>query len=144
VIEILSLVNKRPGHEAFDAYRKKRRDLFRTDVHLMEIDLLRSGQRPPLATPLPDAPYFVFLSRGTRRPTVEVWPLGCRDSIPVMPVPLLDPDPDAPLDLGLAIRAIYDRASYDLRIDYRGDPTQPAIPGGDLAWLWERVRSGSE
>jgi uncharacterized protein DUF4058 len=107
----------------------------------MEIDLLRSGQRPPLATPLPDAPYFVFLSRGTRRPTVEVWPLAFRDSIPVMPVPLLDPDPDAPIDLGLAIRKIYERASYDLRIDYRGDPPPPAIPPGDLAWLREQAKS---
>jgi hypothetical protein len=118
-IEILSPVNKRPGHEAFDTYRRKRRDLLRTDVHLLEIDLLRGGQRPPLETELPDAPYFVFLSRGEQRPRVDIWPLRLQESIPLLPVPLLAPDPDAPLDLGRAIQTIYDEAAYDLRIDYR-------------------------
>jgi hypothetical protein len=103
-IEILSPVNKRPGHEAFEAYRRKRRDLLRTDVHILEIDLLRAGTRPPLATALPAASYFIFLSRGNRRPRVEIWPLRIREEIPVVPVPLSPPDPDVPLDLGKAIR----------------------------------------
>ena len=46
VIEILSPVNKRPSHEAYLAYRRKRRDFLRSEVHLLEIDLLR-GERPP-------------------------------------------------------------------------------------------------
>jgi hypothetical protein len=73
-IEILSPVNKRPGHDAFEGYRRNRRDLLRTNVHLLEIDLLRAGARPPLLTPLPEAPYFVFLSRDGKRPKVEIWP----------------------------------------------------------------------
>ncbi len=44
-IEILSPVNKRPSHEAHQAYQRKRRDLLRTEVHLLELDLLRGGQR---------------------------------------------------------------------------------------------------
>jgi hypothetical protein len=51
-IEILSPVNKRTGHEAFQTYRRKKRDLLRTTVHVLEIDLLRGGNRSPLATPL--------------------------------------------------------------------------------------------
>jgi hypothetical protein len=50
VIEILSPVNKRPGHEAYDHYLRKRRQILNTDnVHLLEIDLIRGGQRPPFA-----------------------------------------------------------------------------------------------
>jgi hypothetical protein len=141
VIEILSPVNKRPGHDAYAAYRKKRRAIFATDVHILEIDLLRSGERPPLATPHPTTPYAVYLGRGRNRPFVGIWPIGQRDPLPVVPVPLLPPDPDVPLDLALALRSIYDRASYDLRIDYRAEPPPPALPPEDLAWLREQVSS---
>ena len=134
-IEILSPVNKRPGHEAFDTYRRKRRDLLRTNVHLLEIDLLRGGRRPPLETPLPEAHYFVFLSRGERRPVVEIWPLRFQEPIPVLPIPLLAPDPDVPLDLGRAIQTVYDEAAYDLRLDYRQPPPRPELASEDMAWL---------
>ncbi|MBI4769073.1 MAG: DUF4058 family protein, partial [Chloroflexi bacterium] len=69
-IEILSPVNKRPGHEALEDYQRKRRALLRSAAHLLEIDLLRAGRRWPVVAPLPDAPYFVFLSREYRRPKV--------------------------------------------------------------------------
>src|SRR5438105_4192448 len=58
VIEILSPVNKRPGHEAQAEYLRKRRELLRTFVHYLEIDLLRGGERPPLERPVPPAPYY--------------------------------------------------------------------------------------
>lgn len=47
VIEILSPVNKRPSHQAYLAYQRKRRDILHSEVHLIEIDLLRGGERPP-------------------------------------------------------------------------------------------------
>lgn len=134
-IEILSPVNKRPGREAFEEYRRKRRTLLRTSVHLLEIDFIRSGQRVPLATPLPDTPYFIFLSRAEDRPDVEIWPIRLQDAIPVVPLPLLEPDPDVPLDLGRAIHALYDRAAYDLRIDYRQPPPKPDLLPEEVAWV---------
>jgi hypothetical protein len=140
-IEILSPVNKRPSHEAFEDYRRKRRDLLRSSVHLMEIDLLRTGHRPPLITPLPEAPYFVFLHRGDRRPEVEIWPLRFQHSIPLLPVPLLDPDPDAPLDLGRAIQTIYDAAAYDLRLDYHQPPPKPDLAPQDAEWIESRLQA---
>ncbi|MBI4600936.1 MAG: DUF4058 family protein [Planctomycetes bacterium] len=141
-IEILSPVNKRRGHDAYKKYRRKRRDLLRSMAHLMEIDLLRTGERSPLLTPLPDAPYFVFLSRENKRPKVEIWPLGFREPIPVLPVPLRDPDPDVPLDLGLAIQTGYDRAGYDLRIDYSRPPPGPDLKPEDAAWIRELIERG--
>ncbi|MFL5802715.1 MAG: DUF4058 family protein [Roseiflexaceae bacterium] len=140
-IEILSPVNKRPGHEAFDTYRRKRRDLLRTDVHLLEIDLLRAGQHPPLETRLPDLPYFVFLSRGEQRPRVDIWPLKLQEPIPLLPVPLLAPDPDVALDLGHAIQTIYDEAAYDLRIDYHQPPPKPDLAQNDATWLDAHLRT---
>lgn len=140
-IEILSLVNKRPGHKDFERYRRKRRALLGSDAHLLEIDLLRAGQRPPLVTPLPDAPYFIFLSRAGRRPQIEIWPLRLQDPIPVLPVPLLAPDPDVPLDLVRAIRTIYDEAAYDLRIDYRQSPPPPDLAPEEAAWVEAHLQS---
>ncbi|MBI3915318.1 MAG: DUF4058 family protein [Chloroflexi bacterium] len=134
VIEILSPVNKRPGHEAHQDYARKRRDLLRSAVHFMEIDLLRSGERFPLEKPVPNAPYYVFLSRADRRPNIAVWPIALRDKLPVLPVPLLEPDPDAPLDLGAAVAAVYERGAYAVQIDYSKPPPPPPLAEEDVSF----------
>ncbi len=54
-IEILSPVNKQPGHEAHEEYLRKRRGLLRSEAHLIEIDLLRGGRRPASAAGAPGA-----------------------------------------------------------------------------------------
>ena len=84
-IEILSPVNKQAGRESHDEYLRKRRELLRSSVHLIEIDLLRQGRRPPLGRPAPAAPYYVVLSRGDRRPYVDVWPIQLCDKLPRFP-----------------------------------------------------------
>lgn len=135
VIEILSPVNKRPGHEAYQDYQRKRRDFLRSAAHLLEIDLLREGERPPLEQPVPAAPYYVVLSRADRRPTVEVWPIQLTENLPVIPVPLLEPDPDVPLDLGAAVNTIYDRGAYAQQIDYDASPPPPSLSQAENSWL---------
>jgi hypothetical protein len=142
VIEVLSPANKRPGAEGTDAYEKKRQELFQTTVNLLEIDLLRNGQRPRLTKPLPLFPYFILLSRARNRPSIDVWPLALEQPIPLVPVPLQDPDPDIPLDLTLALHQIYRSARYDLQIDYRADPPPPDLSPAESTWLdaWLRER----
>ncbi|MBI3271115.1 MAG: DUF4058 family protein [Planctomycetes bacterium] len=140
-IEILSPVNKRRDHQAHTDYLRKRRELLRSDAHLMEIDLLQGGERPPLQRPVPAAPYYVTLSRWDRRPYVEVWPLLLRESLPVLPVPLLEPDPDVPLALGSAVSAVYDRGAYARLIDYRNPPPLPALTGEEALWVEECLRA---
>ncbi|MFQ5855592.1 MAG: DUF4058 family protein [Anaerolineae bacterium] len=132
-IEILSPANKRPGTEAREAYLRKRRNLLASTAHLLEIDLLRQGERLPLDPAPPPASYYIVLSRQERRPEAEVWPIHLQDPLPVVPVPLIPPDPDAPLDLGAALTAIYDRAGYDLDTDYSADPFPP-LEGEDAVW----------
>jgi len=142
VIEILSPVNKRPGHDAYLDYRRKRRDLLRSAVHLMEIDLLRGGERPPLERSVSEAPYYVMLARANRRPQVEVWPIQLRDLLPVLPVPLLEPDPDVPLDLGATVSSVYERGAYSSQIDYRKPPPPPALPAAEARWVTELLHAG--
>jgi len=130
-IEILSPVNKRRGGGLVE-YRAKRDTVLLADAHLLEIDLLRQGTRPPRLIDLPESNYFVFLTRAERGDLVETWPIGVRDPLPVVPVPLLPGDDDVPLDLGHALRTIYDEARYDLSIDY-GEPPVPPLSEEDAA-----------
>jgi hypothetical protein len=140
-IEILSPVNKQPGHEAHDEYLRKRRELLRSGAHLIEIDLLRAGRRPPLERPVPPATYYVVLSRVSRRPKVEVWPLQLCDTLPTLPVPLLEPDPDAPLDLAAVVARVYERGGYATIIDYSQPPPPPPLSDAEAAWLDQRLRT---
>jgi hypothetical protein len=144
VIEILSPVNKRPGHEAYEHYLRKRRQILNSDrVHLLELDFLRGGVRPPLTRPVPSAPYYVLLSRAEERPRVKVWPIQLSDSLPIVPVPLRQPDADVMLDLTSAVTAVYERGAYDLQLDYRNEPPPPALNASERAWLHERLRLAS-
>jgi len=138
-IELLSPANKRTGIDAADAYERKRREIIRSPIHLIEIDLLRGGRRPSLATPWTPTPYVVMLSRADQRPHVEIWPVQLHDPLPVVPVPLREPDPDVPLDLGAALNEAYAEGRYDLRIDYREPPPPPPLSPVDEAWLTRRL-----
>ena len=61
----------------------------------------------------------------------EVWPIKLRQPLPVLPV--LWPDPDVPLDIGQALRTAYERARYDLRINYNKPPIPP-LKKVDATW----------
>ncbi|MGH7171924.1 MAG: DUF4058 family protein, partial [Gemmataceae bacterium] len=59
-IEILSPSNKRFGTLGWKLYQRQRRIVLRSKVHLVEIDLLRGGQRPPMLDPWPESPYTLL------------------------------------------------------------------------------------
>jgi len=132
VIELLSPVNKRRG-KGREEYLEKRRTFLTSPVHLIEIDLLRSYPRMPFDDPLPPAHYLVMVCKAGERPRSSVWPISVRQPLPTIPIPLLAPDPPVPLALGQALRTAYERARYDLRVDYRRPPVPPLSPA-DVAW----------
>jgi len=132
VIELLSPVNKRPG-DGRREYLEKRAAYLKAPVHFVEIDLLRQGPRMPFGGNVPDSAYLAVVSETRGRPVCAAWPIGLRDVLPVLPVPLLPPDPPVPLDMGQALRTAYQRARYDLRIDYTVPPVPPLSPE-DAAW----------
>jgi hypothetical protein len=141
VIEILSPANKRAGTASCEAYQRKRRDLLRSSIHLLELDLLRRGVRWPLDTELPLSPYFIFLSRAGQRPTVEIWPAGLSEPLPRIPIPLRAPDPDATIALAAALARVYELGAYALRVDYRRDPPPPALTAEDAERLAALLRA---
>ena len=137
-IEVLSPTNKRG--EGRREYLDKRQRILCSMAHLIEIDLLRSGQRVPMQKPLPPASYFVFLSRAERRSMVEIWPIQLSMRLPVISVPLLADDPEVTLDLQLALDTVYDALNYDLSLDYTCPPEIP-LDGELAAWTNDCLRN---
>jgi hypothetical protein len=135
VIELLSPSNKKAGPDR-EQYLAKRRQLFASPVHLVEIDLLRGGPRLPLED-LPDCDYYALVSRAEQRPRVGIWPLRLHERLPAIPVPLRAPHPDARLDLQELLHRLYDEAGYQDYI-YTGTP-QPPLHPQDAAWAQQFI-----
>ena len=140
-IEILSPYNKRG--EGLELYRTKRWRLIRSEVHLVELDLLRGGEPPGLEVQQPpiDADYIVLVNRnnlgGARRS--ERWLVSLSEPLPRCPIPLLPPDPDAVLDLTAVIQQVYERAAYERRLDYSKPVPPPPLRPAMEKWLSERL-----
>src|SRR5262249_36067050 len=123
-----------------DEYLAKRARILRSTAHLVEIDLLRQGQRVPMREPLPPAPYFMFVSRAEDRPMTEVIPTSIDQPLPEVPIPLLPGDPDVALDLQKALSNAYDLLGYDLAIDYTAPP-DVQLGTEEAAWAEARLEA---
>ena len=133
VIEVLSPMNKKPRTMGREVYTAKRDGVLECKTHLVELDLLRGGERMPTVEPLPPADYYATVSRSDRRPTVDVYPWSLRQPLPSVPIPLEPEDPDVVLDLQAAFSAVYDRACLEYSLDYEGE-VEPPLPEADAPW----------
>ncbi len=136
VIELLSPTNKRPGVGRAE-YLTKRSLVLRSDVHLVELDLLRGGERLPALEPLPVADYYAFVSRSWQRPSCELYSWPMRQSLPEIPIPLATEDSDAHLNLKAALDETFDRAGYRLSYDRELDPP---LREDDKSWAMQYVK----
>lgn len=132
-LEVLSPKNKRAG-EGRDAYLRKRQQVLTSLTHLVEIDLLRAGKPMPIQGNAPGADYRILVSRGDRRPTAQLYAFSLRDSIPSFPLPLKVGDAELLVNLNETLNGIYERAGFDLRIDYT-QPLQPSLSEEGMAWI---------
>jgi hypothetical protein len=137
-IELLSPSNKAPGADAVGAYLDKRAELIACRCHLVEIDLLRGGQRLPMVGDLPPGDYFAYIGRVGKKPRCEVIAWSLRSPLPTVPIPLLAPDPDDLLDLQVVFRTAYEPALYDRRLPY-DSPLDPPLRREDEAWVREAL-----
>jgi Protein of unknown function (DUF4058) len=135
VLELLSPTNKASGPDR-DEYIAKRGSLLIRSTHLVEIDLRRGGERP-YPPKLPKCDYYVLVSRDQDRPKVGVWPLGLRDRLPVIPIPLTPPDADVLLDLQALLDRVYDAADYGKYV--YGEVPDPPLSAEEAAWARQFV-----
>jgi hypothetical protein len=125
VIEILSPANKVPKSPGRESFEEKRREVMNSPTHWVEIDLLRGKRMVRVPKKVGPHQYLIHVSRRGQRPRGELWGIRLPQRLPVIPIPLKTDDPDGRLDLQAALDAAYDRANYDLRIDYRKEPLPP-------------------
>lgn len=133
VIEVVSPSNKTPGSEGRASFEKKRREVLRSPSHWVEIDLLRGGRGITGRPRGRSCEYLVHVSHAEKRPRGLLWPIRLSQRLPVIPIPLLPDDPEAALDLEAVLTTAYDRAGYDLSVDYSGEPV-PILPPEWLGW----------
>jgi hypothetical protein len=138
-VEVLSPSNKRPGTEGWREYLRKRQAMLLGQANFLELDLLRGGQKMPMRSAWPDAPYTLLVSWAVDAPQCRVWPAHFNERLPVLPVPLLDPQPDLRLDLQPLLDDLYALGRYDELLEYER-PLQPPLPDSQAAWVRERLR----
>jgi hypothetical protein len=148
-IEFVSPFNKTPGHEGYDQYRTKQREVLAGHAHLIEIDLLRAGTHVT-AVPRDIAmekagpfDYHVSVHRFDRPKEFLVYPIRMQQPLPVISVPLLPEDPPVALDLQAAFNRAYMAGPYRKAIWYGKDPIEPPLQPEQAAWAATRLSAVS-
>jgi hypothetical protein len=131
-MEILSPKNKRAG-EGRKAYERKRKEVLTTTTHLVEIDLLRGGQPMLFLGEVPPSDYRIVVSRGDCRPLAQLYGFSVRQVIPSFHLPLQSEDAEPLVDLQALLNGVYERARYNLAIDYSQEPVPP-LKEEDVVW----------
>lgn len=134
VIETLSPANKRRGSDGHREYLNKRNQILKSQCSLVEIDLLRGGSRLPMRTRLPSGDYYAIICPRWRRPKASIHAWGLRDPLPTIAIPLKKEDGFVEVNLQQVADTVYERADYDLTIDY-SRPLHPPLDPNDQDWL---------
>ncbi len=139
-IELVSPTNKvdRRGRRAYLAKRERYHD---AGAHVVEVDLIRAGERlvdVPWSQVDPEqvATYAAAVRRAPIRDAeleLEYYPLSLRQRLPNIRIPLRATDADAILDLQRPIDRAYEMGRYGYRLDYTRPPEPPLSPE-DAAW----------
>lgn len=138
VLEVLSPSNKKQHRDRYISGRD--RLLYPNKIHLVEIDLLRDGD--PIEPNIQTQTCSVLVVRAQEPMRGELYEIGLRDSLPVIPVPLLPGDADVPLDLGFLFRETYIRGRYRYQLDYH---RKSAVPFSieDAAWVNQLLKEAN-
>jgi len=133
IIEILSPSNKRS--QGLADYQQKRYTILMSDVHFVEIDLLRAGTRPGDEV-VTDQPYdyATVVNRAGPERISEIWRTALNEPLPVIPIPLRYPDADVILDMNQSINALYRRYGYERLIDYSEPIPKPKLRPKMAEW----------
>ena len=102
-------------------------------THLVEIDLLRAGEPMPVKA-IAQSSYRILISRSAERPQAQLYGFNLRQSIPVIPIPLQSDVAEPLLDLFPLLNQVYDRARFELGIDYSAMP-KPSVSPDDWDWI---------
>jgi hypothetical protein len=141
VFEVLSPTNKIPGAAGRNSFLQKRKEVFSSSAHWIEIDLLREGSRTANFAQTVHAEYQLYMSRAGEPRSGYVLPISLREPLPTIGMPLKDGDADVPLDLQAALTQVYELCGYDMDFDYARDPNPP-LPPDAAEWARNMIAAG--
>ena len=145
VVELLSYSNKAPDGVGRNHYLRKQREVLDSSVHLLEIDLLRTGKHTvsapigPMEIRFQSWDYLVCLSMSFDRHKFELWPLSLRKRLPCIMVPLKLENKGVPVDLQAVLNRVYDEGAYDRIIDYERE-LYTSLRWDDALWAERLLR----
>jgi hypothetical protein len=144
-IEVLSPTNKGTSGQGRELYLKKQKEMLESDVHLVEIDLLRGGTHTsavPLdrlrkQTPMYD--YHVCIHRFDQFEDYFVYPFHIQEPLPTIDIPLLPGDGSVPVDLQAVLNRCYDVGPYRREIEYQTAQIVPPLRAELTQWARKHV-----
>jgi hypothetical protein len=97
----------------------------------------------------PPPTYLVLVNRAWQRVGIgsghQIFPVGLRDWLPCIPVPLKQGEEEVPLDLQFVFNRAYDTGPYRRgAVDYAKLPPAPRLDPEDAAWAAELTRPWRE
>ena len=141
VIELLSPANKRHRSDGRREYLSKRNEFLSSSSHLVELDFLRGGERLPVIGSLPPGDLYAIVSRAYRRPRCSVYAWTLRNKLPTIPIPLKRGDADAQISLQEVFDIVWQRARYDLSLNYK-TPLDPPFSAVESEWAKTVIEPG--
>ncbi len=141
VIEVLSPANKHP-EKGREMYEEKRDKIFGSRTNFVEIDLLRGWEPLPVLDNDIAAHYRILVSRADCRPVADLYLFNLPDAIPAFALPLRGGDVEPIVDLQALLNTVYDRAAYDITLDYTAQLVA-ALSESDAAWADSLLRETS-
>lgn len=143
VIEVLSPTNKRTriGRRQ---YWEKQNKYSRSEINLVEIDLLRCGRYVlafdfELIPPEKRRTYMMCVKSPER---TAVFGASLREPLPTLPIPLRWGEREVALSLQMLIDQIYERGRY-WKINYN-EPLDPPLPQEDAEWAAELLKNAGK
>jgi hypothetical protein len=138
VIEILSPTNKTERNEGYTLYRRKQQQICESGIHLLEIDLLRSGAytvRVPEEVVRGQGKwdYLITLYDATMPSSWIFWRVDIKSHLPALHLPLTHDVPPVRVDLQAVLNRYFDDNRVTVAMDYTADPIPPLSPD-DMAW----------
>jgi hypothetical protein len=137
----LNPANKATGSQGRELYLQKQRELLASSTSLLELDLLTRGEHT-VAVPLFELQrrgewdYLICLHRAQAGWDFDVWPVGVRQRLPSIQVPLAAGDADVVVDLQTVFDRCYDEGAYARLIDYT-QPPGARLRRADMDWVNE-------
>ena len=146
-VEVVCPANKRVGESGWASYQQKQDEFRRSQVNLVEIDLLRGGPHTT-AVPLarlravaPNCDYHISVMVAGSPRHDFIAPIKLADRLPHVPIPLDSGIEPVTIDLQAVFDRCYDEGGFARRVKYAKQQPEPPLTREQQAWAEGALRA---